>query len=135
LKWLVNDTTKENHIHVDLIISCSRQEYAPPIEVNLFRVIQEALHNIERHSGASEVLITLEEDNGLLKITIRDNGQGFTLPEKTSDLVTEGKLGIIGMQERIRSLGGEIGFNSNNGEGTLISVKVPIPENGASGAV
>jgi signal transduction histidine kinase len=125
LKWLANRTTKESRIQVNLKIGSIKPELSPVVEVNLFRIAQEALHNIERHSKATEVFLTLENGQGGLTMTIQDNGQGFILPDKFGELVNHGKLGLIGMQERVRTLEGKFNINSKLGEGTLIQIEIP----------
>jgi signal transduction histidine kinase len=89
-------------------------------ETHLFRIAQEALTNIARHSGATEVSIGLRmTDHGVL-LTIADNGKGFSAPDQR----TRG-LGLTGMLARARRLGGELRFDSEAGHGVRIEVRVP----------
>lgn len=60
------------------------------------------------------------------RITVRDNGKGFELPDRIDDLASAGKLGLLGMQERARLLGGSLSVQSRPGEGTTIAVAVPV---------
>ena len=90
--------------------------------IAIFRVFQEALTNILRHAGATQVEITAGQANGDYILTIRDNGRGITEEEKSGPQA----IGITGMRERVHLAGGEIKFESINGQGTSITVKVPI---------
>lgn len=87
----------------------------------LVRVVQEALTNARKHSGASRVRVSVgSEGDGSLCIEVADNGRGFD-PEKTV-----GGLGLGGMSERVRSLGGELRLRSAPGEGTSVRILVPV---------
>lgn len=88
----------------------------------VFRIFQEALTNILRHAGATEVEITTRETNAEFILTISDNGRGITENEK---LGTQ-SIGIIGMRERVHLVDGEIKLDNINGRGTRITVRVPI---------
>ncbi len=94
-------------------------------ELTLYRVAQEALNNIKRHSQARLVLVQVRLTHSEIKLTIRDNGEGFQLPEMLGDFALKRKLGLISMQERIRLLKGKLVVKSRVGKGTIISVSVP----------
>ena len=72
------------------------------------------------------VVVKLEFENNSLRMTISDNGQGFQLPERIGDLASIGKLGLAGMQERARLLGGTLRINSKLGKGTQVVVELPL---------
>ncbi|MCK4580428.1 MAG: sensor histidine kinase, partial [Dehalococcoidia bacterium] len=78
-----------------------------------------------RHSEASEAKIALEHQEGELRMTIVDDGKGFELPTQLSDFAGQGKLGLTGMEERVRLVGGKFEASSQIGEGTMIVVRVP----------
>ena len=88
------------------------------VEINIFRVIQEALNNINRHSQASKAKVVLEFSKTELNLTISDNGVGF-LPNFRFN--NNGHIGLIGMKERVDAIGGSINIVSNPTEGTKIS--------------
>jgi PAS domain S-box-containing protein len=94
---------------------------SPEIATVLFRIFQESLTNISRHSGATrvEVLLDLEEDDVHLRVA--DNGRGMLDIERVS---TE-SLGLLGIRERVNLLGGAVSFSSEEGSGTTIDVRVP----------
>jgi two-component system sensor histidine kinase DegS len=125
LKWLTSRANKENHVYTQMSINGLKPELPQAIEVHVFRIVQEALRNIERHAKATEAFIILDAGDNSLTILVRDNGQGFILPNKLDNLVTEGKLGIIGMQERVKSLDGTFEIHSSPDQGTSLSIEIP----------
>ena len=88
----------------------------------VFRIFQEALTNIARHAKATEVSIALTRQNGHLLLQMKDNGRGID-PEKLHGAYS---LGILGMQERVRLLNGEISIQGEPGKGTRVSVDIPV---------
>jgi two-component system sensor kinase len=93
------------------------------LAIGLFRIIQEALTNISRHSGATEASVLLVASEEVLRAVIEDNGSGFALDG--FDEATP-SLGIMGMRERARLLGGRLTLESEPGLGTTVLVEVPI---------
>jgi len=95
-------------------------------ELVLFRIAQEALNNVRRHSGASRVNVEVQYCPNKVRLQIQDNGRGFNAPERMSDLVSSGRLGLTGMQERARTLGGTLLIQSEPDQGTAVIVDVPL---------
>jgi two-component system sensor histidine kinase DegS len=95
------------------------------VAITLFRIIQEALRNVWRHSGATSAEINIEWFDKSTRVTVSDNGQGFTLPDKVGDLAKFGKLGLAGMQERAQLVGGTLAVQSAPGKGTTLTVEAP----------
>ena len=89
-----------------------------------FRIIQEALRNVAKHSGAREAEISLEKQDRMLKVRVCDSGHGF---DTLSDKITNG-LGFIGMRERLRSVGGKLSIYSEPLRGTRIEAFIPLPD-------
>jgi PAS domain S-box-containing protein len=98
--------------HVEL-----KQEHSTAV----FRIFQEALTNILRHAQATEVDITMKEEDGELVLTISDNGRGITEKEKSGQ-----SLGLLGMRERAHLIGGKIDITGSDGKGTVVTVRIPI---------
>jgi two-component system sensor histidine kinase UhpB len=92
------------------------------LAVGLFRVAQEALHNVAQHAQATSVELTLRRFEDRLELTIRDDGRGFALPN--SDFARG--LGLISMEERIRLLDGQLELRTAPGAGTSLTVQVPF---------
>lgn len=101
---------------------------SPPqsIAIACFRVIQEAVTNIIRHSHATSVTVSLRQQEGDLLLFIRDNGRGFEVQKALADATRGQSMGLLGMQERIRFLNGSLSIDSNPGQGTEVRVCVPL---------
>ena len=97
---------------------------ALPFEIglSLFRVLQEALHNVMKHSGVKRIEVQLREDSGEIHLIIRDSGKGFDV-----EAALQGKgLGLTSMRERVRLVNGTISIESKPMGGTTIHVRVPL---------
>ncbi len=126
LEGLATDLTEKEGLEVELTVDGEKRRLTPEEELVLFRIAQEALNNVRRHSQASQAAIQMEFYSDGVRMTINDNGQGFEVPEKAGDLVATGKLGLIGMYERARLLGGTLLVESEPGKGTTVIADVPI---------
>lgn len=126
LEWLVSAVEKHSGMTVEAKVHGAERRLTVEVEMLLFRITQEALRNVERHSQATNVEVILELDEGKTKITVKDNGKGFDPPEIMSDLVKDGRLGLAGMQERIQLLGGSLKIESKPGKGTTVTIEAPI---------
>jgi two-component system sensor histidine kinase DegS len=126
LEWLTSNLMDEDGIKTELKVYGDRRRLPPEAELALFRIVQEALSNVRRHSQASQVVTLVEFGEGRVRITVDDNGQGVELPGRTGDLATAGKLGLIGMHERARLLNGTLIVRSEPGKGTTVTVDVPV---------
>lgn len=93
----------------------------PQVEAELFRVAQEALTNVRRHAEANEVAIALSRTQHRVRLSIRDDGRGFT-PRR----VPAGRLGLVGMRERAQLLGGRLHVASSRRGGTTVTASVPL---------
>ncbi len=93
----------------------------PEVRLGIYRIVQEALHNVMRHSGADEAVISLESTDDLLRVTIRDNGSGFD-PETA---VRPTSLGLLSMRERAAAIGATFAIVSRPGGGTAIVLERP----------
>jgi two-component system sensor histidine kinase UhpB len=131
IHWLVADAGKRLRIDARMEVAGKPRRLQSDAEVTLFRVVQEALHNVERHAAASQVLVELEFANDAVHIRVTDDGKGFAVPPALRSLAGSGHLGLLGMQERVQLLGGTLQLRSHPGEGTCIEVsvsQVALPE-------
>jgi signal transduction histidine kinase len=126
LEWLTSDLTEHLGIAVEMKVRGTVRRFPPEIELVLFRIAQEALRNVWKHSGASRTWVSLEFGDDKAVLTIKDEGKGFRLPERIEDLATAGKLGLTGMQERAQLIGGRLGLKSAPGKGTTVTLEVPF---------
>jgi len=100
----------------------------PDAELALYRIVQEALSNVVRHAGATRVRVFLERSDERMVVTIEDDGRGFE-PREQSDPGGRG-LGLLGMAERARYLGGRVRIESASGAGTRVTIEVPRTPDG-----
>ena len=127
LEWMAENLAKDYVIDTKAEVIGVEQDLPDEVQLLLFRIAQEALANIRRHAEASKAWITLEFGDDKTVLTIKDNGKGFKLPQRTGDLASVGKLGILGMYERARLLGGSLKIQSESGKGTEVVAEVPLP--------
>jgi two-component system sensor histidine kinase DegS len=125
LNWLAEELGKELGIKTMV-----KADKLPPLpsetELAMFRIAQEALNNVRKHAQASEVKIIVESSTSNMRMIITDNGKGFLTSRLTENLAKEGKLGVLGMEERARLIGGNIQIKSEPGKGTIVIAKVPL---------
>jgi len=127
LEWLASDVTEYSGIVTKVNILGKQRRLPEEVELVLFRITQEALRNVWRHSQASKAEIKVEFEQNKTRITVSDDGEGFNLPDKIGDLARDGKLGLAGIQERAQLVGGTLTVQSRPGGGTSISVTVESP--------
>jgi signal transduction histidine kinase len=124
-RWFVEGYTKRSGIAVECEIPEQMERLAPSLELALFRILQESLTNVHRHSGATAACVKLRCDPEWLNFEVSDNGRG--IPEhrlkQFRDSNGNGGVGIAGMQERVRELGGEMRIRSDTA-GTTITFLV-----------
>jgi PAS domain S-box-containing protein len=125
LEWLASDIGKRSGMNIEVTVRGVSRRLSPEVELVLFRVAQEALRNTLRHSQATSAGIAVEFGEKLIRITVKDNGKGFYLPETTGDLVKRGRLGLTGMRERIQLVGGNLRISSRPGKGTTVIIEAP----------
>ena len=106
-----------------LIVNGESRDLPAEFNVIIFRFVQEALSNVERHSQATEVQVSIDFDVDMIRLKVQDNGKGFILPKPVGKLIADKKLGIIGMQERASMMGGTFNIYSKPGEGTVVSLE------------
>lgn len=121
---------KENTgIDVELKMIGKIDKLDSAIEIAIFRIIQEGLSNVHKHSEASSVSIVIENTTEKINMTISDNGIGFDTTKRTQMAgITTGGYGIASMNERVELLGGEVRIRSSPGNGTRIYLYIPLSE-------
>jgi PAS domain S-box-containing protein len=97
-------------------------------EINIYRLIQEALNNIKRHAGASRVTIRVVASSPDIVIRIKDNGKGFDVNDRRKRALKEKRMGLQSMVERVRLLQGKINIQSRPDKGTYIFIAIPLKE-------
>ena len=126
LRWYVEGFAQRSSIEVTLDIDQDFGRLPRELETAVFRIVQECLTNIHRHSGSTIAKIRVARSEGEVLVEVADSGRGIS-PEKQQELATAGTpgVGIAGMRERLRQLGGSLDIKSND-RGTLVTVRLPI---------
>ena len=127
-RWYVEGFGLRSGLKITLDVPADPVRLADATELALFRVLQEALTNVHRHSGASEAAVCIQRFSGQVTLEVRDNGRGIE-PDLLNRFGESGAgvgVGLISMQERARELGGKLHLESN-GAGTLVRISIPVP--------
>ncbi|TKJ29535.1 MAG: hypothetical protein CEE40_07925 [Chloroflexi bacterium B3_Chlor] len=126
LQKLADDLAASDHIDTELEVSGTPYRLAADVELAIFRIVQEALNNVEQHAQASRVHVRAQFDSDGITVFIEDDGVGFELPETPNELTERGHFGLMGMQERAILLGGWLSTWSEPGQGTRIVFHLPV---------
>lgn len=125
IEWHINETIKRLGINIKTNFPEDIKSLDKEVEIAVFRVFQEIMTNIARHSKASEVVVSIKCDDDKLMLIVSDNGVGFT-PET---IAKKGGFGLLGMRERIKSVNGFMEINSKLNSGTDIKIFIPLNKN------
>jgi PAS domain S-box-containing protein len=128
IRWFANGFSQRSSIHVELDLPGNLPRLPTELETAVFRVVQESLTNVHRHSGSSTATVRLATEADLLHLYVIDQGRGIS-PEKLSfrqETATIG-VGLLGMRERLRQLRGQLEVDSNS-QGTSVHAIIPLSE-------
>jgi PAS domain S-box-containing protein len=125
LKWYIENFSQRANINVSLKVKDKGYRFPPQVELTLYRIVQEALTNVAKHSGASEVIIRLSKTDSTATLSVRDNGIGFD-PDKV--LSAPKGMGLFNMKERVNLLGGSFDIISQSKKGTTLTFNIPFSE-------
>ena len=121
LEWHIQDFSARTKIECKLVCLMEDKDgLAPPLRLCIYRVIQEALNNCEKHAGATNVEVRVGLDEGMISVAIADNGRGIPAAAKRMP-----GLGIPGMKDRAALAGGTLTIETSERKGTIIRLKVP----------
>ena len=125
LRSHVSDLQRHEAIRIDLRIGELAEPLPPDVSACLYRVAQAALRNVVKHARAGRATVEVEPDDGGVRLSVSDDGIGFAVPARSAE-----GLGILGMQERVRLVGGRFALSSKLGGGSRVTVWVPLPGGG-----
>jgi two-component system NarL family sensor kinase len=125
VKGLCEELAKRTKIKISLDIPERNIRFSEIIELTIFRVIQEALNNIERHSKATQVEIAISDLKDTVVASVSDNGRGVQSHPSRKHRVDGSGTGIAGMSERVSYLGGQFEIDSQPRKGTRVFVRIP----------
>lgn len=119
LEWQGREVSRSSQVEVEVQSENVAENLPDEYKVTIYRLVQEALHNAVRHSGAHLAHVRVEQNDGSIMVTVRDDGRGF-------DPRRQRGLGILGMEERVRRLGGTLAIDSDPGHGTTVRAQLPV---------
>lgn len=122
IEWQAAEFQERTGIRCEMKIEVDEMMWEREFSTACFRIFQETLTNITRHAEATEVEVRLAQVGGDLLLTVRDNGRGIT----DKEIVHAGSIGLIGMKERAAQVGGDVTFSGASGEGTTVTLRVPL---------
>ena len=122
LGMLVNEVAVPGRIAAHFRQEGEERRLEPEVEMALYRIAQEALHNAVRHSGGSQAWVVLSFDDGCVRLTVRDDGKGFEVPERSGQFARQGHYGLLGIYERADLIGARLAIQSAPGTGSMISI-------------
>jgi signal transduction histidine kinase len=125
LEWFAEQFSRQTGVQVHYGGKLADGLFPPEAAIHVYRIVQEALSNVARHSGAREAWVTLGEKDNQLDLEIRDNGNGFEAGPEMKRAAGQG-IGLMGMRERAEHLQGSLSIRSAPHKGTTVSVRIPL---------
>lgn len=125
LRRLLGDFGEKNKIAVSLEVVGEERRFRPPIEITVFRLIQEAIQNVRKHAMATQVRVILEYDTEAILATVKDNGRGFD-KEKVFASGQPDSYGLVSMRERAELVNGTVEIKTAPGQGTEVVFRIPL---------
>ena len=132
LRWYAHAQLEPRGVEVTFNIQLGETRLEPVVETTLFRIAQEAMWNVVKHSGATHADVELSVADGRVRLKVRDNGRGFRLDGERPFDPLRGGLGLGGMRERASLIGGTVSVRSNEGHGTEVVAELPLAAPGAA---
>jgi signal transduction histidine kinase len=126
LSWYVKQYTARGTAEVELDTREFEGRLKTQVEIALYRVVQEALTNVARHAQARRVYLHLARQGARVTVLIEDDGQGFDVEAMARQQASEPGLGLLGIRERVTTLGGRLEVQSQPGRGTRLFIEIPI---------
>lgn len=121
LNWHAREMSKRTGLNVRINADPASADLPDEHKTCIYRLVQEALHNAARHASARNLQVTVKNESDRVRFSVQDDGSGF-------DKASVRGLGLLGMEERVRRLGGKFQIDSQLGRGTTISAELPLPE-------
>jgi PAS domain S-box-containing protein len=126
LEWLTQEVESNYGINTSLVKVGEERRLSPEAELLFFRIVQESLTNVAKHAKASQAKVIVEFTEKKVKASIIDDGKGFSAPRNMGELTHSGKLGLLGMDERVKLMGGQLTLSSAPGHGTTVKIEAPV---------
>jgi signal transduction histidine kinase len=125
IEWQANQISRSTGVRIQIDAEGIPDDLPEEHKICIFRVVQEALNNVCKHARATSARIDLRGQGERLAVSVRDDGRGFRTPHKSG-------LGLLGIQERVESLGGSLAVHSEPGKGASVEISLPLPRSAAA---
>lgn len=126
LQWQAREVSRRTGVKVKVAAETVADDLPDEYRTCVYRIVQEAVNNAARHAHASTVRVEARQENGRIRVSIQDDGAGF-------DTTSLKGMGILGMEERVKKLGGVFRIDSEKGGGTIVSLLLPLAESESAG--
>jgi signal transduction histidine kinase len=126
LQALIDDVRSSTELDIHFFSSGVPERFDHEKELALYRIAQESINNIVKHAGARRVDVNLVQKDGVVSLSVEDDGVGFAYDEETKQLWQGGPLGLHIMRERATQFGGELTLDARPGEGAHVLVEIPV---------
>ena len=131
LEMLARETSQNNQLVVDFQKTGQERRLAREMELSLYRIAQEALNNVVKHSNATHADLKITFDTSEINMEVSDNGHGFLVPISPTDFASTGHFGLLGMRERADLIGGRLEVQSEADRGTRLSIRLSLSSDNA----
>jgi signal transduction histidine kinase len=125
LEMLAHETQQVHDLEIHFQSNGVEQRLSPEAELALYRVVQECLSNVVRHANASQASVNISFSPSEVVVEVRDDGEGFVVPESPSAFAPGGHYGLLGLYERAELIGARLEIHSTLGRGTRVAVILP----------
>ena len=122
IEWYINEFCERTNLELKLKIQIAEDDIREKNKITIYRILQEYLTNIARHTKATNVKVRLVKKNDAIVLSVADNGKGID----QADLENPKSFGIMGMKERAKSIQGEVFISSKQGKGTVVQLIIPL---------
>lgn len=126
IRWYARSKLEEAGINATINIPESNLDISPRLRTSLFRIAQEAINNVVRHSGAKNASISLDTIDKEIVLSIEDDGRGFNVAPNSEEAMRMQHWGLVGIQERVELIGGIYSLAAEPGKGVLLQVYAPL---------
>ena len=124
LEMLAREISQVNSLIVDFQKTGNERRLSREVELSLYRIAQEALNNVAKHSGATRADLSIRYSDSEITLMISDNGHGFVAPASPTEFAPNGHFGLLGIHERADLIGARLGIESTQGQGTRIEIRL-----------
>ena len=124
LEMLTREISQSNPLIVEFQRTGNERRLSREVELSLYRIAQEALNNVVKHSRATHADLSIRYSGSEVTLVIKDNGNGFVAPASPTEFATNGHFGLLGIHERVDLIGARLGIESTQGQGTKIEIRL-----------